>query len=435
MQNNRRKFLKLAGLTGIGITSGGLMRAFASEKNHDDPKINSLNISPTVESNQFDGQDVTIIGLYGKWANALNENKLPTLSFRRSEWKNLQIWKKKAKQRLTERLAVPDIGGMPKVTVTNQFSYDGLHIEEISWQLPYGRPTEAILLKPQNAKGKLPAILAFHDHGGNKYFGCRKITRTSANQHALMNEHQQEYYSNLAWANEIAKRGYVVLVPDAFTFGSRRVLLQDVPAHLRKGLNDEDHENPASINAYNKWAGEHEHIMAKSLFCGGTTWPGVFFAEDKKALDILSAREDVDISRIGCGGLSGGGLRTVMMAGIDERIKCAVDVGFMSTWKDFLLNKSYTHTWMLYIPLLPNELDFPEILGLRTPLPTLVLNDNEDDLYSLPEMKRAEEILKQVYTKANVKDRFKCSYYPGPHKFDAAMQQEAFDWFDKWLKP
>jgi dienelactone hydrolase len=435
MQNNRRKFLKLAGLSSIGITSGGLTRIFASEKNYDDQKINSLNTSPTVESNQFDGQDVTIIGLYGKWANALNENKLPTFSFRRGEWKNLQIWKKKARQRLTERLAVPDIGGMPKVTVTNQFSYDGLHIEEISWQLPYGRPTEAILLKPQNAKGKLPAILAFHDHGGNKYFGCRKITRTSSNQHTLMNEHQQEYYSNLAWANEIAKRGYVVLVPDAFTFGSRRVLLQDVPAPLRKGLNDEDHENPANINAYNKWAGEHEHIMAKSLFCAGTTWPGVFFAEDKKALDILSAREDVDKSRIGCGGLSGGGLRTVMMAGIDERIKCAVDVGFMSTWKDFLLHKSYTHTWMLYVPLLPNELDFPEILGIRTPLPTLVLNDNEDDLYSLPEMKRAEEILKQVYTKANAKDRFKCSYYPGPHKFDAAMQQEAFDWFDKWLKP
>ena len=25
-------------------------------------------------------------------------------------------------------------------------------------------------------------------------------------------------------------------------------------------------------------------------------------------------------------------------------------------------------------------------------------------------------------------------YYPGPHKFDAQMQDEAFAWFDKWLK-
>ena len=85
-------------------------------------------------------------------------------------------------------------------------------------------------------KGRLPAILAFHDHGGNKYFGTRKITRTSDQQHPLMEEHQKEYYEGFAWANEIAKRGYVVLVPDAFTFASRRVMMQDVPEHLRNGL-------------------------------------------------------------------------------------------------------------------------------------------------------------------------------------------------------
>jgi dienelactone hydrolase len=174
--------------------------------------------------------------------------------------------------------------------------------------------------------------------------------------------------------------------------------------------------------------------MAKSLFCAGTTWPAVFFAEDQKALDILCAREDVDTTRVGCGGLSGGGLRTVFMAGLDERIKCAVPVGFMTTWKDFLLNKSFTHTWMLYVPLLPNELDFPEILGLRAPLPSLVLNDEQDDLYTMQGMNDAEKILKEVYTKANAENNFKCNYYPGPHKFDKKMQADAFDWFDKWLK-
>lgn len=433
MNNNRRKFLKLAGLTGIGLTSGGLFNGFASRNNNDHSKNNFLNTA-AVDDNNFDEQSLSIIGLYGEWANTLNKNKLPAFSFRRNEWKNLEAWKKVAKKRLTDKLAIPNTGGAPKVVVKNQRSYDGLHVEEISWQLPYGRATEAILLKPENAKGKLPAILAFHDHSGEKYFGYQKISRSSDDQHPLMKEHQRNYYSNMAWANEIAKRGYVVLVPDAFTFGSRRVMLKDVPVDLRKGLNDEGPENHKAINAYNIWTRDHEHIMAKSLFCAGTTWPGVFFAEDKKALDILSAREDVDTSRIGCGGLSGGGLRTVMMAGIDPRIKCAVDVGFMSTWKDFILNKSYTHTWMLYVPLLPNELDFPEILGLRVPLPTLVLNDSDDTLYTLPEMQRAEKILKDVYKKASAEDRFKCSYYPGPHKFDAAMQTEAFNWFDKWLK-
>jgi len=122
------------------------------------------------------------------------------------------------------------------------------------------------------------------------------------------------------------------------------------------------------------------------------------------------------------------------MAGLDPRIKCAVPVGFMSTWKDFLLNKSYNHTWMLYVPLLPNELDFPEILALRAPLPALVLNDENDDLYTMEGMKQANEIITQVYKKAGAPDRYKCSFYPGPHKFDKKMQAEAFAWFDKWLK-
>lgn len=392
-----------------------------------------MNTEPGANNNFIDN-NISIIGLYGAWANSLNANKLPSHSFRRKEFTSVGSWQKAARQRAMERMGIPDIGGMPKLTVNKQSTYDGLHIEELTWQLPYGRPTEAILLKPANAKGKLPAILAFHDHGGNKYFGTRKITRTSDDQHPLMKEHQQGYYSGFAWANEIAKRGYVVLVSDAFTFGSRRVMLLDVPERLRNGKNDNDPENPENIKAYNDWAGEHEHVMAKSLFCAGTTWPAVFFAEDRKALDILCARPDVDATRVGCGGLSGGGIRTVFMAGLDPRIKCTVDVGFMSTWTDFLLNKSFTHTWMTYVPLLPNELDFPEILGLRVPLPTLVLNDSDDQLYTLPEMNRAEKILAEVYKKAGSENKFKCSYYPGPHKFDANMQAEAFNWFDKWLK-
>ncbi|MES1219269.1 MAG: alpha/beta hydrolase family protein [Bacteroidota bacterium] len=430
MKNKRREFIKFTGLTGLGIAGSGTFAGFAATLN----THNKSNTISAVENKNFNAAGLSLIGQYGEWAAGLNAGKLPSLSFRKKEFTNLQSWKKTAKQRLTERLAIPAIEGIPKVNVNKQYSYDGLHIEELTWQLPYGRATEAILLKPENAKGKLPAILAFHDHGGNKYFGTRKITKTSDQQHPVMKDHQQEYYEGLAWANEIAKRGYVVLVADAFPFASRRVMLQDVPEHLREGLNDNDPENADNIAAYNKWAGQHEHVMAKSLFSAGTTWPAVFFAEDRKALDILCDRPDVDAKRIGCAGLSGGGMRTVFMGGQDERIKCAVCVGFMTTWKDFVLNKSFTHTWMTYVPLLPNELDFPEILALRVPLPTMVLNDNEDELYTLDEMKQADKIIGEIFSKAGSSDKYKCSYYPGPHKFDKAMQKEAFDWFDRWLK-
>jgi hypothetical protein len=97
------------------------------------------------------------------------------------------------------------------------------------------------------------------------------------------------------------------------------------------------------------------------------------------------------------------------------------------------MNRSYNHTWMTFAPLLANYLDFPEILGLRAPLPTFVQNNNQDALFTLSEMKQADDILKQVFTKAGAPEKYKAGFYDGPHKFDAKMQADAFDWFDQWL--
>ena len=423
MHQERRDFMKCGALSVLGLAGERVMGAVSFPNQ---PML-------AVASDRSVDRDLSVIGVYGSWAASLHGDGVPSLSLRNERFADVEAWRVSARKCVTNRMAIPGIGSTPKISFKKEYRHEGLHIEEISWQLPYGRPTEALVLKPQNATGKLPGVLAFHDHGGNKYFGKSKITRTSEQQHPLITAHQNDYYEGAAWANEIAKRGYVVLVPDAFLFASRRVMLRDVPENLRNGLNDDAPEDPVNIKKYNEWAGQHEHVMAKSLFSAGTTWPGVFFAEDQKALDVLCSRDDVDVSRIGCGGLSGGGLRTVFMGGLDARIKAAVCVGFMTTWKDFLLNKSFTHTWMAYLPLLPNELDFPEILGIRVPQPTFVLNDEDDDLYSPSETREAERILHEVYQKAGAERNLKVSYYPGPHKFDKKMQADAFDWLDRRL--
>lgn len=426
---SRRQFLKASASALAVLPAGALAAPFS-------PITQSQSMQPAA-----DVLDPTqsLIGTYGPWAANLPEDP-PALSFRRKKSKPLKAWRKKALKQVHTFLGAPDIGENPTVTVKKKYTYDGLDVEELSWQLPYGRPTEAILLKPTGATGPLPGILALHDHGGNKYFAKRKITKTGDDQHPLMREHQTHYYQGKAWANEIAKRGYVVLVPDNFTFGSRRVKYEDAAGFAHgplqtQGLRDVDPnvEAPGSIETYNEWAGHHEHIMAKSLFCGGTTWPGVFLREDQRALDVLCARPEVDAERVGCGGLSGGGLRTAYLGGLDPRIQCAVCVGFMTTWRDLLLYKSFTHTWMTYIPILPNYLDFPEVLGLRTPLPTLVLNNNQDQLFTLSEMQRADEMLKEVFAKTDAADRYQANFYEGEHKFDQTMQADAFAWCDRWL--
>ncbi|MEZ5352372.1 MAG: hypothetical protein R2762_07015 [Bryobacteraceae bacterium] len=375
----------------------------------------------------------SMLGAYGEWAAGLVADP-PRLSFRRSDFSDVDAWRREARARYLDALAQPPTGATPQASVQHHIEYDGLAIEHLQWQLPYGPPTEALLLKPAGATGKLPGVLALHDHGGNKYFGTRKITRISADSHPLMKAHQDHYYGGLAWANELARRGYAVLVHDAFTFASRRMRAADLPDRIKAGLVERDPESEEEIAAYNRFAGNHEHLIAKSLFCAGTTWPGVFSAEDQRALDYLCSRPEVDASRVGCCGLSGGGLRTVYLTGADPRIRCACCAGMMTTWRDYLLNKCYTHTWMIYIPGLARDLDYPEILGLAAPAPVFVLNNHEDQLFTVPEMERAGRMLGEVYKKAGAADRFQTQFYPGPHKFDRDMQRDAFAWFDRWLK-
>ncbi|MGI9543820.1 MAG: hypothetical protein ACR2MX_11205, partial [Cyclobacteriaceae bacterium] len=376
-EKSRRAFLaSAAALSSMSFIPGNLRDVL----DHAEESVQNMANNRKVK----DG--ISIIGGYGPWAAGIVKDP-PLLSFRNPRWSDLENWRSQALAKTQELVAVPSKSKKtPDVAVKANYEYDGLAVEELQWQLPYGRPTEAILLKPAGATGQLPAVLGLHDHGGQKYFGKRKITKTSDDPHPVMAEHQESYYSGMAWANELAKRGYVVLVHDTFTFASRRVWYEDISSITWGACNvddksDENPEDPENIKAYNAWAGEHEHIMAKSLFCAGTTWPGVTLAEDQSALDILCARPDVASDKVGCCGLSGGGLRSNYLGGLDHRIKCAISVGFMSTWKDFLMHKSYTHTWMTYASLLPKYLEFPEILGLRVPLPTMVMSNNEDELY------------------------------------------------------
>jgi dienelactone hydrolase len=378
---------------------------------------------------------INMVGSYGPWlADEVLGNEPGRLSFRTGRWGSVDDWRAVARRRVLERIAPVDLGGPPEVRVESRHSHDGLDFERLSWPLPAGPRTEAVFIKPSGAQGPLPGILALHDHAANKFLGWRKVVKTGTDDWEIQRRHHDEYYGGVGWANEIARRGYAVLVHDTFPFASRRVRVGDVSPEVRAGGVDPEPDDLDGIEKYNDFAAAHEHIMEKSLLSAGTTWPGVYVVEDQRALDVLSSRPEVDPSRIGCAGLSGGGMRTVFLGGLDDRIKVAVAVGFMTTWRDFLLDKCFTHTWMTYVPLLPRELDFPEILALRAPAATMVLSCREDPLYTLGEMERADSILRETFERAGAADRYQGNFYGGGHKFDRAMQADAFDWFDQFLK-
>ena len=89
---------------------------------------------------------------------------------------------------------------------------------------------------------------------------------------------------------------------------------------------------------------------------------------------------------------------------------------------------------MIYTPLLAKYLEFPEILSLRAPLPTMTLNNKQDRLFTLKEMQKANTIIEDVFKKAGAEERYRSNFYEGDHKFDRKMQEDAFNWFDEWLR-
>jgi dienelactone hydrolase len=428
-----------------------------------------------------------LLGEYGPWVDNLVRTPDREYSFLNKRWTDAEEWSTHARRRVETLLAPPDIDRL-QVQVDAKTLLDGVEVEELSWSLPYGPVTHAYFLKPAGASGKFSAVLALHDHGANKFFGKQKIADARPQVHPFIREYRKQYYGGRAWANELAKRGYAVLVPDVFLFESRRmtpsllpglVVERTMQAHgeLRELVPedmDEDrvcttydiplaeraihevssaHEAPSAhevssaheaspdhkvstsqIEAYNAFAAQYEATIAKSLVCAGLSWPGVVLAEDRAALDYLSSRPDVDADRIGCGGLSGGGLRTNLLAGMDPRIRCSFTTGFMTTWADFALHTAYTHTWMAYIAGLPRLMDYPELLALRAPLPALVQASRQDPLYTNREVAKAQATLEAIYRKAGAADHFRMSYHEGPHRFDIPMQEEAFGWLDSWLE-
>ncbi len=193
-----------------------------------------------------------MIGAYGPWAasivgDALREAFVPEAGVRRS--RGLEAGRPPAASATacSHRRAVV----CPRPTCNTSSSTTGAHVEHLHSAASLRSPHRSDLPQAEGATERLPAVLAAHDHGGNKAFGTRKIAQISDDLHPVMKKHR-DYYGGLSWANELAKRGYAVLVHDAFAFASRRIRVGDLPRVVRKDLKEENPESEPEIAAYNK---------------------------------------------------------------------------------------------------------------------------------------------------------------------------------------
>lgn len=349
---------------------------------------------------------------------------------------NFRSWKARGRSRVFKLLAFdpPNVALKPKVE--SSVEEDGITAQEISYEMPFGPRTHGFFLYPSKRAEKFPAVVALHDHGEFFFYGKEKITH-APNQPRILREYKQRYYGGRSWATELAKRGFAVLATDVFLWGSRKIPIDSVSEELQNSFVGSDDGSEDYVRNYNEfWSRNECPLVVDSILNAGTNWPGVFAYEDRRSVDYLLTRPEVDRKRIGCGGLSMGGLRTIFLAGLDLRIKAAFCVGFMTTIRGILRNNVRCppgHGLLMFVPHLYPQLDLPDVIGLHAPQPLMVQYNENDELFTPEGQREADRKIHQIYTKAHRPKEYVGSFHSGQHKFDVAMQNEAFDWLERKL--
>jgi len=356
------------------------------------------------------------------------------LSYLSKDWLSLQMWQNRGRLKMQQLLRYDREPVPLNPQITESMPKDGYTRHRVCYTVADDRKTEAFLLIPDNLQAPAPAVVALHDHGGFYYFGKEKITQTE-NPPEVLQSHIDTYYGGRTFADELARRGFVVLAPDAFYFGYQRIIPEQLSdKYLPDNFNNLAPGSDQYIRTCNAISGKHEELTAKTIFTAGTTWPGILFQGDRASVDYLLTRPEVDPGRIGCVGLSLGGFRSAHLFGLDARIKAGVVAGWMTTYKSLLQNHLWCHTWMIYVPGQYRYLDLPDVATLNAPRPLMVINCLKDILFPLQGMKDAENKIAAVYQKLNAGENFQCNYYDQPHSFKIPAQNDAIAFLEKHLK-
>jgi len=353
------------------------------------------------------------------------------LSFLRPEFNSLERWQPDARARILEHLFYAPQPIAPQPILVRRTDRGDYVEEYLTFQTTPDLRVPAYVLVPKKARLPAPGIAALHSHDGVYLWGKEKVVEDE-HEHPYLTRFKRRSYGGKSIAADLARQGYVVIAIDMFYWGERRMILDDDPAPYR--------ERPATITeqeiqAFNQRASQSESLVGRSLFTAGTTWSGVVLWDDIRTLDYLASRPDVDASRLGCVGLSVGGYRSFLLAALDDRIKAAVDVGWMTSFAS-QLKQHVVNTMGLsfHINGLYRYLDLPDLAALIAPRAVLVINGSRDALFAPEGVKAAFDKIGRCYTKASVPERQRCRLYDAPHEFNLDMQAEAWEWLRRWVQ-
>lgn len=282
---------------------------------------------------------------------------------------------------------------------------------------------------PKNVPLPAPGLLVLHEWGGPMLFGAERVCGEPA--HPVIAEHRAEYTSGRPLADWYASQGYAVIVIDAYHFGHRTPRgIGGLPQSFSPETLDS-----AKLKEYDSLTRELLYLGVRELNWAGTTWAGLNYGDDSRCVDYLLSRKEVDGTRIGCTGLSGGGWRTDMVAALEPRVKAIVSVGWMTTGDtQQAYNLSGAVGTFCLLPGVWNRLDIPDMISMGAPKACMVVSCTEDALFPPLGQREAASQIAETFAWAGIPDHFR-SYTPAKgHCYDKEIQEEALSWFNKHLK-
>ena len=291
----------------------------------------------------------------------------------------------------------------PEVKIDRTQSRDGYTLEHFTFDNGIGDTVYGYVLIPDGHKGRGPAILYNHYHGGKYKQGKEELITKAFDE------------LDFSTGEALVRKGYVVLGIDAYAFGERRF---QGPA----GKKEEGSRTESSLFKTFLWEGR-------------TLW-GMMVRDDLLALNYLVSRDEVDPKRIAAMGMSMGSTRTWWAAALDERIKVAVSVACLTRYQNLIAEGSVRYHGIYYfVPdMLKHGIDTETVVGLIAPRPHLTLTGDRDAGSPAAGVKIINEFAEEVYDLYGVKDDFRGVLYEGvEHEYTPEMWAETLAWLQKHL--
>ncbi|MGW0231505.1 alpha/beta hydrolase family protein [Actinopolymorpha singaporensis] len=310
---------------------------------------------------------------------------------------DLGDWQAALREKLWDLLGGPGARVEPCIRVVMEAEEDGYTRSLLHYETEPGVVTSAWLLAPKSsANERLPGFLALHGHGRGKDDVLGMVVDGDPNSY----EHVRRL--NYDYAVHLVRRGYVVLAPDARGFGERA----SGGCHV-----------PGLVSLY----------QGRSI-AGQRLW------DDMRSLDLLATLPMVDPRRLGCGGLSEGGKRSLFLAALDERVQVAVVSGYFTSLRTEIARWDRLAGWDIcnVVPGLLRWADLPDVAALIAPRHLTIEIGRADPLYTLEGVVTGYARMASAWHALQVADRIDLDIFDGAHQWSG---RRSYQHVDSVLRP